>query len=236
MTMGEIFIVAKREMKGIIRTKSQMLVGIFFALWFSVMTAPVIKTVEESAAFNTFNNLMFYFVLMLGIFIAFIFSGKAFFGEKREGMIETLLCIPLSLKQIWSGKVVGVTIPAYLIALLSATLMTIIANVFSSSLLIPSPAILLHILVVVPAFIAAAVGLLGFGHFMLGMRENQILNISLFVAIFFALSLTRNIIGAGFVVSWMEVGVLLVIAVLLLGLTSYLTRYLSKERIVTTIA
>ncbi len=235
MTLSKIFIVAKKEMMGIIKTKSQMLVGLLFAMWFSVMTAPVVKTVDEAAVFDTFNNLMFYFVLMLGIFMAYLFSGKVFFNEKREGNIETLLCTPLSLRQIWSGKVVGVTIVAYLIALLAAVLMTIIANIFSTSMLLPSPAILLHIVLVVPAFIATAVGLLGFGHLLLGMRENQIINISIFIVIFFALSLTKNVIGAGFVVSWIEVGVLLMVAVLLLALISYLTRYLSKERIVTTI-
>ncbi|MEA3294265.1 MAG: hypothetical protein U9P81_04710 [Euryarchaeota archaeon] len=236
MSISKIFIVAKKEMMGIIKTKSQMLVGLFFALWFSVMTAPVIKTVDEAAVFDTFNNLMFYFVLMLGIFMAYMFSGKVFFNEKREGNIETLLCTPLSLRQIWSGKVVGVTIVAYLIALLAAVLMTIIANIFSTSMLLPSPAILLHIFLVVPAFIAAAVGLLGFGHLLLGMRENQIINISIFIVIFFALSLTKTVIGRGFAVSWIEVGVLLMVAVLLLALISYLTRYLNKERIVTTIA
>ena len=235
MTMGEILIVAKKEMKGIIKTKNQMAVGIFFAVWFSVMTAPVVKTVEESAVFDTFNNLMFYFVLMLGIFMAYIFSGKVFFNEKREGNIETLLCTPLSLRQIWSGKVIGVTIPAYLIALLAAALMTIIANIFSTSTLFPSPAIALHIFLVVPAFISAAVGLLGFGHLLLGMRENQIINISIFIVIFFALSLTKNVIGVGFAVSWVAIGAMLVVAVLLLALISYLTRFLSKERIVTTI-
>ncbi|MBT9439222.1 MAG: hypothetical protein GAS50_08515 [Desulfobacterales bacterium] len=235
MSISKIFIVAKKEMMGIIKTKSQMLVGLFFALWFSVMTAPVIKTVEESVVFDTYNNLMFYFVLMLGIFTAFIFSPKVFFNEKREGNIETLLCTPLSLRQIWSGKVVGVTIVAYLIALLAAALMTIIANIFSTSMLLPSPAIFLHIVLVVPAFISVAVGLLGFGHLLLGMRENQIINISIFIVIFFALSLTKNVIGVGFAVSWIEVGVLLMVAVLLLALISYLTRYLSKERIVTTI-
>ena len=51
--MNEIFIVAKKELKGIIKTRSQMLIGIFFALWFSVMTAPVVKTVEESAVFDS---------------------------------------------------------------------------------------------------------------------------------------------------------------------------------------
>ena len=236
MTLSKIFIVAKKEMIGIIKTKSQMLVGLFFALWFSVMSAPVVKTVDEAAVFDTFNNLMFYFVLMLGIFMAYMFSGKVFFNEKREGNIETLLCTPLSLRQIWFGKVVGVTIVAYLIALLSAALITIIANIFSTSMLLPLPAIFVHIFLVVPAFIAATVGLLGFGHLLLGMRENQILNILFFIVIFFAISLPKNVIGGGFAVSWIEVGVLLMVAVLLLVFVSYLTRYLSKERIITTIA
>ncbi len=233
--MNKILVVAKKEMKGIIKTRSQMLIGIFFALWFSVMTAPVVKTVEESAVFDQFNNLIFYFVLMLGIFMAYLFSGKVFFNEKREGNIETLLCTPLSLRQIWSGKVVGVTIPAYLIALLTAALITLIANIFSTSMLLPSPAILFHIFLVVPAFIAAAVGLLGFGHFLLGMRENQILNITIFFVIFLALFFTKNVISGGYAVSWAAIGVLLIATVLLLALISYLTRYLSKERIVTTI-
>ncbi|MCD4843236.1 MAG: ABC transporter permease [Methanosarcinales archaeon] len=236
MTLSKIFIVAKKEMIEIIKTKSQMLVGLFFALWFSVMSAPVVKTVDEAAVFDTFNNLMFYFVLMMGIFMAYMFSGKVFFNEKREGNIETLLCTPLSLRQIWFGKVVGVSIVAYLIALLSAALITIIANIFSTSMLLPLPAIFVHIFLVVPAFIAVAVGLLGFGHLLLGMRENQILNISFFIVIFFAFSLPKNVIGGGFAVSWIEVGVLLMVAVLLLVFVSYLTRYLSKERIVTTIA
>ena len=233
--MNKIWVVAKKEMKGIIKTRSQMLVGIFFAVWFSVITAVGVKTVEESVVFDQFNNLLFYFVLMLGIFMAYLFSGRVFFNEKREGIIETLLCTPLSLKEIWSGKVVGVTIPAYLIALLTAALITIIANIFSTSMLLPSPAIVLHVFLVVPAFIAAAAGLLGFGHFLLGMRENQILNTTIFFVIFLALFFTKNVIGGVYVFSWVAIGAMLVVAMLLLALTTYLTRYLNKERIVTTI-
>jgi ABC-2 type transport system permease protein len=115
--------------------------------------------------------------------------------------------------------------------------LTLLSPIFAASILLPSPAILLHIFLVVPAFIAVAVGLLGFGHLLLGMRENQILNISIFVAIFFAFSLVnKNVIGGGYTVSWAMVGAMLIVAVLLLALISYLTRYLNKERIVTTIA
>lgn len=231
--MNKILVVAKKELKGIVKTRN-MLLGIFFAVWFSVMAAPVVKTVEQSAVFNQFNNLLFYFVLMLGIFMAYLFSGVVFFGEKREGVIETLLCTPLSLRDLWSGKVVGVTIPAYLISLLTAVLIIIIGNIVSMSMLLPSPPVFIHIFLVVPAFIAVAVGLLGFGQLLLGMRENRILNLVLFFVIFFPLFFTRNAIR-GYAVSWLAIGGLLAAAAFLLALISYLTRYLSKERIVTTI-
>ncbi len=69
------------------------------------------------------------------------------------------------------------------------------------------------------------------------MRENQILNISVFAAIFLAFSLANNtVISGGYAVSWVMVGGMLSIAGLLLALISYMTRYLSKERITTTIA
>lgn len=116
-------------------------------------------------------------------------------------------------------------------------MITVIANIFAAPILLPSPAILLHIFLVVPAFIAVAVGLMGFGHLLLGMHENQILNISIFIAIFFAFSLVnKNVLSGGYAASWVMVGGMLIMAVLLLAIISYLTRYLSKERIVTTIA
>ena len=102
-------------------------------------------------------------------------------------------------------------------------------------MLLPSPAIVFHVFLVVPAFIAAAAGLLGFGHFLLGMRENRILNTTIFFVIFLALFFTKNVIGGVCVFSWVAIGAMLVVAMLLLALTTYLTRYLNKEPIVTTI-
>ena len=61
------------------------------------------------------------------------------------------------------------------------------------------------------------------------------MNLAIFFVIFLAIFFTKNVIDIGYAVSWIEVGVLLIAAVLLLALISYLTRYLSKERIVTSI-
>ena len=232
--MNKILVVAKKEMKELINNKRTFITGVFFALWFSVFTSLAIKGVDSPAAF--LNNLVFYLALMVGVFIAYLFSGQVFLREKREKIIETLLCTPLSLRSIWLGKVMGVTHPAHLVSILTVALVIAISNALSPSLLFPSTAVLFHLLVVVPAFIAFAAGLMGFCQFLLGMRENQIIGLLVFVVLFGALSLTNNITKGDFTVSWSGVGVLLVIAVLLLALISYLTRYLSKERIVTSIS
>ena len=46
---------------------------------------------------------------------------------------------------------------------------------------------------------------------------------------------TKNVIDGMCVFSWVAIGAMLVVAMLLLALTTYLTRYLSKERIVISI-
>ena len=67
------------------------------------------------------------------------------------------------------------------------------------------------------------------------IRTRSQMLIGIFFVIFLALFFTKNVIGGGYAVSWVAIGAMLVVAVLLLALISYLTRYLSKERIVTTI-
>jgi len=161
-----------------------------------------------------------------------MFSGRVFLREKRERIIETLLCTPLSLKSIWFGKVVGVTIPAYLVSLLTAALITIVSNITLHSFLFPSVVILIHALVVVPVFITSVISLMGFCQFWFGMRENKIIGYLVMLGslpVIFPYNMSL-------VVSWVEVAVLLVMSVLLLAITTYLSRYLSKEKIVTTIS
>jgi len=152
-----------------------------------------------------------------------------------DRVIETLMCAPLNLRQIWLGKVLAVTTLAYLLSLLTALVIVIISNILSESLLLPSVPILFHVLLVVLMFVAALAGLLGFVQFLLGMRENRILGFIIFIPAFTALYGSVYMIGTSFAISWTHVGILFGISALLLAVTAYLTRRLSKERIVTTI-
>lgn len=87
----------------------------------------------------------------------------------------------------------------------------------------------------VPALIAAFTGLLGFIQFRLGMRESRILNFVIFAPLFAGLYGAGYVMGGSFTVSWIQVGFLFGGSVILLAVSAYLTRRLSKERIVTTI-
>jgi len=232
-SINMILVVARKEMKNIIRNKGLLFGGLWIGGMFGVLN------VLLSGPIFSFDNTVFSVGLLVGVFVGFSFSSFVFLREKREKIIETILCTPLSLKTIWFGKVLGATIPAYLFSLLSVTLVIVISNAMMHSLLFPSVAILIHILGIVPVFIASAISLIGFCQFLLGMRENKIISYLIILLLFPFMypSVFGGIIlgNTNVVVSWVEVVVLLIGVMLLLALTTYLSRYLSKEKIVLTI-
>lgn len=232
--MEGALVVGRKEMRELLKNKSTLIFALFFAFFFSFPAALGIHKADEPGV--SLNNLVFYLPLMIGIFVGYMFTGQVFFREKQEKIIETLLCAPVSLRTLWLGKVLGVALPSYSLSILSAVSITLISNILSGSLLFPSAAIILHLLIVVPLFIASVVGLMGFVQFLLGMRENRIVNLLIFMVIFGALYGVGGIMKSDFVVSWLHVGTLLVVSLLLVALTAYLARYLSKEKIVTTIS
>ncbi len=230
-SMNIIMLVARKEMKEILKNK-----GLLFG---SVWMGSSFGIVFSSQAYSL-DNSIFSMALLAGVLVGYMFSGQVFLREKRGGIIETLLCTPLSLKSIWFGKVVGTTIPAYLISLLTVALVTVVSNIVLQSFLLPSVVMLVHIFLVVPVFITSAISLMGLSQFLLGMRENKI--IGYLVMLGLLPFIFPNIIGGlirgntSLVVSQLEVAVVLIVSVLLLALTTYLSRYLSKEKIVTTIS
>ncbi len=231
--MNGILIVAKKEMRQILQSRNVLATAILFVIIFGGMSAS--SAIAREGTGQLLDQLGFSLVLMLGILMGYIFSGQAFLREKQGGVIETLLCSPLSLREIWLGKVIGVTVPAYGLTLLAAALIVGMANLLSTATLLPSAPVLVHLVTAVPTFIAAAVGLLGFGQLLLGLRENQFLNFAIIFALVFMISITQGVLGAGFVVSWSVVGGTFVLGIFLLLLTRWLTRFLDRERIVLTI-
>ncbi len=231
--MNRILIVSLKEIRQILKSRNVLMSAIVFVVVFGGISS---LSTLSSGTIGSLDSLVFTLVPVLGIFLGYLLSSQAFLREKQGGVIETLLCCPLSLREIWIGKVVGVTIPAYGITLIAAVLILSFANALSAVTRIPGLPVIAHLFTTVPLFIAATVGLLGFAQLLLGLRENQILNFAIIFVLIFLLTLSQGILGPGFSISWIVVGGTLAIAVLLLVATAWLTRFLSKERIVTTIA
>ena len=232
--MSRITVVAQKEVRQLIKSRNVMLSAFIFVMVFGIFTGPAALS-GTGGAREVMDTLGFYLVLTLGVFIGYLFTAQVFLREKQAGVIETLLCAPLSLRELWLGKVLGVTIPGAVLTYFSAILIMVAGSAFTGYTLIPSLPVFFHIIVVVPAFIAAASGLMGFAQFILGMRENQILNFIIIFGIIFLISFTRELIGPAFSVTWAVVGAAFGLALLILLVTAWLTRFLSRERIVTTL-
>ncbi len=233
--MNGVFVIAKKEIRQLTHNMQLMVSALIMALIFGAISGPALIATGGTGTGIGIDTLLFTFGLMIGLLIGYILSGQTFLREKQEGTIETLLAGPLSIKEIWLGKVIGVLIPAYLLTLISTVLMIIIAGFLKGEILIPSGPIILHLVTVVPAFIACGVGVLGFIQLLLGMRENQIINVAVIFGLIFLISFSSQLLGPGFTISWAGEGVALAITVALLLAVNAMTRFLDKERIVRTI-
>ncbi len=233
--MNGILVIAKKEIRQLTHNTQLMVSALIMAFIFGAISGPALIATGGTGAGVGIDSLVFTFALMIGLLIGYILSGQTFLREKQEGTIETLLAGPLPIKDIWLGKVIGVLIPAYILTLASTALMIIIAGSLRGDILIPSGPIILHLVTVVPAFIACGVGVLGFIQLLLGMRENQIINVGVIFGLIFLISFSRELLGPGFTISWAGEGLILVITGGLLLAVNAMTRFLNKERIVRSI-
>ena len=235
--MNRTLVVAGKEAKELLGNKGTLFLGLGFALFFPILRSVALfkgySELEGSTVAMSLDGSIFFLSTALGLLITYISASQVFLLEKTDAVIETLMCTPVNLRQIWLGKVLGLTVFAYLLSLLTTLVTLVGSNILAGSILLPTVAILVHVLVVVPTLIAAFAGLIGFAQFRLGMRENKIVNFVVFVPAFGAIYAIG--LQSTFTTSWTHVGILFAISVLLLATTAYTIKYLSKERIVTTI-
>ncbi|WOF16606.1 ABC transporter permease subunit [Methanoplanus sp. FWC-SCC4] len=238
--MNPIMVVAKKEIRQIANNRGLILGAVLFMGIFGGMTSlgAIMSVVEKNpeSIISSLDSLIMYLVLVLGVFTGYFFSSQAFLGEKLEGTIETLLCSPLPLRDIWLGKVLGVMIPSYGVTLLIAGILVGLSNMEADFLVLPSPVMFLYILIVVPVYIACAVGLLGFVQLLLGMKENQIINIALIVGFIAVISVFNSLVTEGVIaISATVVFSMFLFGILMLSVVGFLTRFLNREKIVTTL-
>lgn len=232
--MNRSLVVARKEFKELLANRSTLITSLGVALFFSLVYSLSLTGEGSIAGLIPVDGTLFFLSIMLGVFIAYSLTGHVFYKEKTDRIIETLLSSPVTLRQIWFGKTLAVTLVAYIMAIISMVVLVTIASVRSQDLILPGAAVGVHMAVVVPLFIAAFVGLNGLAQLALGMKENRLLGFFIFIPLFAGLYGMGFSIGAVTTITWLYVSLVLVSALLLVGLAALLIRYLSIERIVTT--
>jgi ABC-2 type transport system permease protein len=226
-----LFVIAGRELRAVILNKRIIFSIVIFLIIWGVVAAP--RFISFSPGEGISENGIFYMTTVLSMYIALLLSSQAFINEKRDGRIETLLCSPIDLNMFWFGKVLGVVIPGYIGAIAVSLLLFIGANVMNPSLVIPSAPLLVYLLIGVPFVLAAFTGLLGFIQLYFGMRGNRVFNLVVLLLIFMLLGAASVLIGSRGVFSWGAVAVMSAGSIALLAVDRYLTRFLNKEKIIT---
>lgn len=77
----------------------------------------------------TMNYMFPILFLLIPVMTSSIIGAGSFVGEKERKSMESLLYTPITLKELFIAKIVGVAIPAYFITLISAIVFGIIMNV-----------------------------------------------------------------------------------------------------------
>ena len=234
--MNRTLIVAGKELSEIFKDKRSVGISIFFALFFSIIYSMRFLDIENLMNVSMIDTSVFFLSTAVGFFVVYMSTSQIFLREKMDKVIETVMCTPLTLREIWLGKVLAVTTFSYLLSIFTALVIVVASSVFSGSLLLPVVAVFFHVFIVVPVFAAAIAGLMGILQLYMGLRENRILNFIIFVPVFGALYGAGYAIGGDMTVTWLSTGIVILVSALLLGIATYLIRHLSKERIITTLS
>ena len=234
--MSSVLIVARKEVRQLIGSRATLFTGIGMAVFFGVMYALRIGQEGGLPIETSLGSLLFFLTTTLGVFMGYTFTGQVFLREKMDGVIETLLCSPVTLREVWLGKTLAVAALADVLAVATALLTSLVVGFRNGVVAVPPAAVVVHVLVVVPTVIGCFVGALGYAQLLLGMKENRIIGLALFIPVFAGLYGLGYAGTGAFIASWLQVGLLGLVALVVLGVLVMLSQKLSKERIVTTLS
>jgi len=213
-----------KEIKETIRDRNMLSSALSITLLMVMLNMTALR--QLIANLETF---ILYMAPCIGVLVGFSLSYR-FTREKQEGTIETLLCSPLTLKELWLSKVIGLTIPSYVVTLATVTILILIRGHGIGEI------VAVYILLVIPMFIASAIGLLGYLQYVLGMKQVQMLNYVVFFTLFATLyAVVRKLSLETTTISWSSICLALMLPLIILTTTYHLVARLSKEKVILTI-
>jgi ABC-2 type transport system permease protein len=242
--MKKLWIIARKDIREAMRSRSTYIyIAIMIALSFTYLSsynslienlkgdnASTQKIYESSRSF--LNSIAYALPMMYSILVCTIFAAYSVIVDKAKRNIESLMVTPLTLRQIWGGKSLAVTLPSAGIGLAVAILGYIIINMTAvipqtGGFIFPEPLAIVTALIIVPLLVLAVVSVVIY--MQLVIANPRIANVA-FTVIFLALFFSANILTSlGININFSYI--YLAIAVLCGGVSYLLSRSLTKERV-----
>lgn len=120
-------------------------------------TLAALPTLGYKSVYFFLNFMMIPFFLMAAIINSMVTASNSFAGEKERSTLETLLFAPITVKELFLGKVVAAFIPSLLITfaafLINAIVVNVITYPYFKEILFFNSTWLLLMLWVVPALV-----------------------------------------------------------------------------------
>ena len=234
--MNSTLVVFHKEIRELFGTRSSLFTGIGFALFFGGIYSLRLTSDMPLALDVSLGSLLFFLSTMIGAFLGYSSTSQVFLREKMDSVVETLLCSPASLRDVWLGKTLAVTAFAHVMAFGAGVLTSIVTSARMGTLAVPNAAVILYVVCVLPLVIACLVGALGFAQLLLGMKENRIIAMALFIPIFAGLYGMGYVSTGTLAIGLVTVAVVALVAVSVLCVLAWASRFLSRERIVTSLS
>jgi len=245
--MKKLMVIMKKDLRETLRTKAFYVsigIALFVLITLGMGVGNMIETLmekESSLAETTLRiqsamgTLVFMLSLMLMLLFCMYTNAYMLTMEKVKRSMESLLCTPFSLRQIWLGKSLAIALPSVILGLLFAFGGIAGINQFFiipklGHFIMPGAASLVATLVTVPLIMFFFASLMvALQLIITNIHWINAALIGLVVAVMFGLSPPILKFGAA---SWSIVLISLGVAAVLALVTIYLSRLVTKERIV----
>jgi len=234
--VNSTLVVFRKEIRELLGSRASLLTGIGFAIFFGGTYSLRLTGDMPLALDVSLGSLLFFLSTMIGVFLGYSSTSQVFLREKMDQVVETLLCSPATLRAVWLGKTLAVTLFAHVMALGAGALTSAVTSARMGTLAVPNAEVILYLVCVLPLVIACLVGALGFAQLLLGMKENRIIGLAVFIPIFAGLYGVEYTSTGTLTIGWVTVGIVALAALIALCLVGWGTRFLSRERIVTSLS
>jgi ABC-2 type transport system permease protein len=240
--MNKIWIISRKDISDVFRSRSTyvfLVIMIFLTfVYISIYNSNVKELKNNTLSINNYSRaylstLAYILPLMFSNFICSIFANYAVIVDKAKRNIESLMATPVSIKQIWMGKSLAVTLPSIGIGIGMAIISYLVLDIGfvmpkTGSFISPGIVPIVSALIIIPLLLFTIVAIVTY--IQLTITNPRIGNF-VFSGVFIILLIVgESLLGMGLSTNFLAL-IYLIMILVCTGIVYLLSFSLTKERV-----